>query len=123
MIVGRTVKAVDEALQLSQNFGTPVTELGQTAVLFLFTVISDLVDATAEDWGLQAGLSEKQCILTGITGQYDMEIDVENDINEKRHRHQENLWRTNPVMAMEVIGKIMEHKRTSSLLRLARRNM
>eukprot|EP00253_Pinus_taeda_P001346 PITA_01346 len=119
----KTVKAVDEALQLSQNFGTPVTELGQTAVLFLFTVISNLVDATAEDWGLQAGLSEKECILTGITGQYDMEIDVENDINEKRHRHQENLRRTNPVMAMEVIGKLMEHKRTSSLLRLARRNM
>jgi hypothetical protein len=119
----KTVKAVDEALQLSQVFGTPLTELGQTVVLFLFTAISYLLDATAEDWGLQVGWSEKQWILTGSTGQHDMEIDVENTINEKRQRHRENLRRTNSLMAMEAIGKLMEHKRTSSLLRLVRRNM
>eukprot|EP01018_Ginkgo_biloba_P000531 Gb_17496 [translate_table: standard] len=101
----------------------PVTEFGQAVVVFVFTVVSNLVDATLEDWGLQVGWSDTQSIATGNAGQHDMEIEVEDDINEKRRRHREHLWRTNTVMAVEVFGKFMEHKRTSTLLRLARRNL
>jgi hypothetical protein len=53
MVVFRIVKAVDDALQLSQSFRLPVTKLGKIVVLFVFTLVSSLVDAIAEDFGLQ----------------------------------------------------------------------
>ncbi|XP_057816725.1 mediator of RNA polymerase II transcription subunit 33A [Cryptomeria japonica] len=118
-----TIKAVDEALQISQAFGMPVTELGQTVVLFVFTVVCNLLNATAEDWGMQMIWSEKQQILTMNTGQNDMCLDIEDDLNDKRHLHRENLRRTNSMVAIELIGKLMEHRKTASLLCLARRNM
>ncbi|KAH9309638.1 hypothetical protein KI387_037549, partial [Taxus chinensis] len=118
-----TIKAVDNTLQLSQAFGSPVTGLGQTVVLFVFTVVCNLLNAAAEDWGIPVSWSEKHRILTGSIGEIELQMDSEKDLNEKRHMHRECLRRTNSVMAIELIGKLMEHKKTSSLLRLAHRNM
>lgn len=98
----KIVKAVDDALQISQSFRLPVTELGQIIVLFVFTVVSSLVDAIAEDLGLQLRQSEKQYKLIGNMGQHDMTIEVEDGSNSKRHEHRENLRRTNIVVAVDM---------------------
>ncbi|GLJ38137.1 hypothetical protein SUGI_0776330 [Cryptomeria japonica] len=119
----KIVEAVDDALQLSRTYGIPVTELGKTAVLFTFTVVSTLVSAIAEDSGLQVRWLEKQYQVGGNVGQHDMAIGADEDANEKRHQHQEHLRRTNIVMAIEMVGKLMEHKRTSTFFRLACQNM
>ena len=114
MVVFRIVKAVDDALQLSQSFRLPVTKLGQIVVLFVFTLVSSLVDAITEDFGLQLRWSEEQYRLTGNMG---------HDSNSKRHEHRENLRRTNIVVAVDMVRKLTQHKRTSTFLRLVYRNM
>ncbi|KAH9309641.1 hypothetical protein KI387_037552, partial [Taxus chinensis] len=119
----KTVEAVDDALHLSKTYGIPVIDLGKTAVLFTFTVVSTLVNAIAEDSGLQVRWSEKQYMLGGSVGQHDMAIGADEDINEKRHLHREHLRRTNIVTAIEMVRKFMEHKRTSTFFRLACQNM
>ncbi|XP_057816727.2 mediator of RNA polymerase II transcription subunit 33A isoform X2 [Cryptomeria japonica] len=119
----KIVEAVDDALQLSKTYGIPVTELGKAAVLFTLTVVSTLVNAVAEDSGLQGRWLEKQYRLGGNVGQHDMVKGADEDVNEKRHQHREHLRRTNIVMAIEMVRKLMEHKKTSTFFRLACRNM
>ena len=123
MVVFRIVKAVDDALQLSQSFRLPVTKLGQIVVLFVFTLVSSLVDAIAEDFGLQLRWSEERYRLNGNMGQHDMTMEVEDDSNSKRHEHRENLRRTNIVVAVDMVRKLTQQKRTSTFLRLVYRNM
>lgn len=119
----KIAKAVDDALQLSKSFHIPVAELGQTVVLFVFTLVLDLVDAIAEDSGLQLRWSEKQSRLTGNVGQCDIAIEVEDDSNSERQEHRENIRRTNIVVAIDMVRKLTQHKRTSTFLRLVYRNM
>jgi hypothetical protein len=123
MVVFRIVKVVDDALQLSQSFRLPVTKLGQIVVLFVFTLVSSLVDAISEDFGLQLRWSEEQYRLTRNMGQHDMTMEVEDDSNRKRNEHRENLRRTNIVVAVDMVRKLTQQKRTSTFLRLVYRNM
>jgi len=119
----KIAKAVDDALQLSKSFQFPITELGQTVVLFVFTLVSELVNAIAEDSGLQLRWSEKRGRLTGNVGQCDMAIEVEDDSNSERQEHRENMRRKNIVVAIDMVRKLTQHKRTSTFLRLVYWNM
>ncbi|XP_020521729.1 mediator of RNA polymerase II transcription subunit 33A isoform X2 [Amborella trichopoda] len=114
----KILKSVDDTLQLSHIFGVKVVELGQAVVLFLFSVISTLVDCTLEDWGLQGTAREKNG-LYGTAGAGDMDIDVKGNIkgnkNDRLLEHRDHLRSMNSYAAIEVVGKLFESKKSSRL--------
>ncbi|XP_077214711.1 mediator of RNA polymerase II transcription subunit 33A-like isoform X2 [Tasmannia lanceolata] len=119
----KIIKSVDDALQLSHAYGVHVSEVGHAAVLFLYSVITSLIDSTLEDWGLQSNSVDKQRSLYGGVGHQDMDMDVKGNTNDKRNEHREQLRRMNGFMAIEVVGKLTENRNAMVLLRLVHLNM
>ncbi|XP_010278916.1 PREDICTED: mediator of RNA polymerase II transcription subunit 33A-like [Nelumbo nucifera] len=119
----KIVISVDDALELSKNYGFHVVEFGQAVVLFLFTVIINLIDSTMDDWGLQPASVGKISGLFGGGEHQDMDIDSKGNQNDKRREHCELLKKTNAFMTMEVLGKLTENRKVMVLLRLVHLNM
>ncbi|XP_068659535.1 mediator of RNA polymerase II transcription subunit 33A-like [Aristolochia californica] len=117
----KTIISVDEVLYLSQVFGVQVSEPGVLVVAFVFAVMWQLVDATLDDEGLLELIPDTKPRWT-IKPQ-DMEIDGEDNFDEKRSEHCEKLLKMNAVMTIELIGEFLKHRTTSRLLYLARQNM
>ncbi|KAJ0975421.1 hypothetical protein J5N97_017386 [Dioscorea zingiberensis] len=111
----KVVKSVDDALQLSQNYGFEKMGFGCVVVFFYLDLISKLIDSTMEDWGLKSGYEGEACEA--------MDVDDVVKMNERRNEHRENLRRTNARLALEVVEKITASKKTRILLRLVRLNM
>ncbi|KAL3700476.1 hypothetical protein R1sor_018498 [Riccia sorocarpa] len=122
----RCVKYVDDVLQLSQMGETPVTEFGTCIAYFLFSLVSRLTEAVYDDWSGSSAWTEKQKGPTsGMHGQmsHTGNNEIEDDTDEKRREEREQLRKSNSIQAVELVAKIMQNKRTASLLRLARRTL
>ncbi|KAG9457423.1 hypothetical protein H6P81_001931 [Aristolochia fimbriata] len=117
----KTISAVDEALHLSQVFGVQVSEPGVLVVEFVFAVMWQLVDATLDDEGLLDLIPDVKPRWT-IKSQ-DMEIDNEDNFDDKRSEHREKLRKMNGFITVELIVEFLKHRTTSRLLYLARQNM
>ena len=115
------MKSIDDVLQLSQIFGLQVCEPGTLVVEFIFSIVWQFLDASLDDEGLLEFIPEKKSKWP--TRSLDMDIDGQDSFNEKRTDHQEGKCKTNTVMAIELIGEILQNKITSKILYLARRNM
>ncbi|KAI3469504.1 hypothetical protein Pfo_026167 [Paulownia fortunei] len=116
----KTMNSLDKVLNLSQIFGLQANEAGALLVLFVFSIVWQLVDAALDD--------EELLQLTENDPRWpvkpqDMEIDVHNMYEEKRTEYSERLQTINTIMAVELIGQFLQNKVTSRILYLARQNM
>lgn len=103
----KIIKSVDVALQLSQTYRLPVVELGHAFVFFFFSILIALIDSTLDDWGPS-------------TDNNDMDIDFRATHNFKGN---EQMRRTNSFMAIEVLAKLTETRKSMLILRLLHLNM
>ncbi|KAL3812720.1 hypothetical protein ACJIZ3_013988 [Penstemon smallii] len=116
----KIMNSLDSVLHLSQIFGKQANEAGSLLVLFVFTIVWQLVNAALDDEGLlQLTESEPPWSVK----HQDMEIDIHNMYNEKRKEYIERLQSMNTIMTIELIGQFLQNKVTSRLLYLARQNM
>lgn len=119
----RIVKAVDETLQLSKSTGMTVSDLGSGVVLFIFFLVWRLVDATCEDWGISMGRFDKQDKILQNQNSQSFGMEVDENLEDKRREECEQMRKANSIAAIDLVSKIMQNKKTGSLLRLARRNL
>ncbi|MQL96346.1 hypothetical protein Taro_029008, partial [Colocasia esculenta] len=113
--------SVDALLHLSETFGIQASEPGALVVEFVFCILWQLVDAALDDEGLQELTPEKKSKWTNKP--QDMEMDGEENFDEKKTEFSEKLWKANTIMSIELIGQLLHHKVISRLLFLARQNM
>lgn len=119
----RILKSIDAALQLSQQYGIPLLDLGQSFVLFFFTIVVGLIDSTLDDWGLHMTSRDGPGLVVGSTDLLDMDIDFKGSHNFKGKDYHEHMRRTNSFMALDVVGKLTESRKAMALLRLVHLNM
>ncbi|KAI3893887.1 hypothetical protein MKX03_025219 [Papaver bracteatum] len=117
----KCMKAIDDALHLSEIFGLQASEAGVLVVEFVFSIVWKLVDATLDDEGLLELTLEKKS--RWATKPQDMEIDGDVSFSERITEHHERLQKPNTVFAIDLIGQFLQNKLTSRLLFLARENM
>lgn len=103
---------MDKALNLSQSLEAPITEVGNVIVHFLFTLVARLAEAVYEDWKMNKEPMHGQLIALAADGR-----------DEKLEKNLEQLKKNNSLDALRLMADIMHNKRTSGLLRIARRNM
>lgn len=115
------MKSVDAVLHLSNKFGLPASEPGIVVVEFIFSIVWQLLDASLDDEGLMNHTLE-QSSRWAITPQ-EMEIDGHGSYDEKWTENNEILKSANTVMAIEIIGELLQNKVTSKILFLARRHL
>lgn len=112
----KVMNSIDSILGLSNMFCLQANEPGILLVVFLFSIVCQLVDASLDDEGLLELVPDKKSHwVTQPTEE--MEVDV------KMVEHQEKLRKSNTTMAIELIGQFLQSKVTSRILFLARQNM
>lgn len=112
--------SLDNVLHLSKIFGLHVNEAGALLVLFVFSIVWQLVDAALDDEGL---LQLTEDDPKWPVKPQDMEVDVFDIYEEKRKEYCERLRTVNTDIALELIGQFLQNKVTSRILYLARQNM
>lgn len=115
------MKSIDAVLHLSKIFGLPAREPGILVVEFIFSILCQLLEASLDDEGLLNHTLEQK--FRWSTKPLEMEIDGHGSYDEKWNEHNEILQNANTVMAIEIIGKLLQHKGTSRILYLARRHL
>ena len=114
------MNSIDNVLHLSQIFGVKVNEPGSLLLVFIFSIVWQLVEAALGDEGLLE-LTEERKLKWNLP--QDMELGDCGSYDGKRTEYQEMLQSRNTVMAVELIGLFLQNKVTSRILFLARRNM
>lgn len=113
--------SIDAALRLSETFGLQASEPGILVVEFIFSIVWQLLEASLDDEGLLE-LTPERKPRWGTKCQ-EMEIDGHEIYDDKRIEHHEKLQKMNSVMAIEIIGQLLENKVTSRILYLAHQNL
>lgn len=113
------MKAVDEALHLSQVFGIQATDPALISVLAVFSCLWQLVDASLDDEALLEFVPDKSSRWLI----HDMEIDEPDRFIDATVGNQEGMLKTNTVMAMEFIVTSLQSRVISQILYLVRQNM
>lgn len=121
--VCRIIKSVDAAMQLFQDYGVHVTELGHAYVLFFFSTFLGLIDCSMEDCGLRCTTEDRPAVISAIMDCQEMDIDLKGAHLDKRVERREWMRRTNCLVALEVLEKVSESKKGTVLLRVVRLNM
>ncbi|KAG8370172.1 hypothetical protein BUALT_Bualt14G0089600 [Buddleja alternifolia] len=116
----KTMISLDTVLHLSQSFSMRANEAGALLVLFVFSIVWQLVDVALDDEGL---LQHTENDPKWPVKPQDMEVDDHNIYGEKRKEYRERLQTINSVMTIELIGQFLQNKVTSRILYLARQNM
>lgn len=114
------MKSIDRVLHLSHNFGLEATSPGILVVEFLYSIVSQLLDASLDDEGLLELIPEMKS--RWATKPQEMEIDANDNYNQMQTEYHEKLYKMNTIMAIEMIGKFLQDKSTSRILDLVRQN-
>ncbi|XP_052189469.1 mediator of RNA polymerase II transcription subunit 33A isoform X2 [Diospyros lotus] len=117
----KIMNLIDNVLHFSQIFGLLGSEPGIVVVEYIFSTVWQLLDASLDDEGLLELAPEKKS--KWITKSQDMEVDSDENYDEKRIQYQERLQNINTLTAIELIGQFLQNKVTSRILYLARQNM
>ncbi|KAG5236083.1 hypothetical protein OIU76_010903 [Salix suchowensis] len=115
------MKSIDGVLHLSHKFGLQVTNPGILVAEFIYSIVSQLLDASLDDEGLLELMPEMKSRWATIP--QEMEIDAHGNYSEKQTEHHEKLYKMNTIMTIEMIGKFLLDKSTSRILDLMRRNL
>lgn len=116
----KVMKAIDAVLHLSEMFGLP-SEPGALVVGYIFSVLLQLLDASLDDERLLELTPERKSRWP--TKPLEMEIDGHDGYDEERTEYHERMRNMNTVMAIEIIGQILQNKVTSRIVYLAHRNL
>lgn len=114
----RVMEFIEAALNLSQMFGLPASEPGIVVVEYVFSVVWQLLEASLDDEQL-LDKNQQQKSRWGIKTR-DMEIGGH---DEKSNKYSKALQDSNTVMAIEIIGQLLQNKGTSKILYLARKQL
>ncbi|CAA2935110.1 mediator of RNA polymerase II transcription subunit 33A-like [Olea europaea subsp. europaea] len=117
----KIMESINVFLHYSQIFEIRSSEPGLLLVVYIFSIVWELLDASLDDEGLLELTSEKKS--RWLTRSQDMEIDKLDSFDGKRMEHQEAMHKMNTITALEIIGEFFRNKVTSRILYLARRNM
>ncbi|XP_073030533.1 mediator of RNA polymerase II transcription subunit 33A-like isoform X1 [Primulina eburnea] len=117
----KTMNSLDEILHFSEILDMQTNESGTLLVLFVFSLVWQLVDTTLDDEGLLE-LTPENNSRWPVKPQ-DMDLDVDNMHDEKRKEHRQSLQAINSIVVIELIGQFLQNKTTSRILYLARQNM
>ncbi|XP_042012940.1 mediator of RNA polymerase II transcription subunit 33B-like [Salvia splendens] len=117
----KIMESINDVLQFYQIFGVQFSEPGILVVIFVFSVVWELLDASLDDEGLLEFTAEKKS--RWLVRSQDMDIDYLDNFDGKRMEHQEALSKINSIMAVELLAEFFRDKTTSRILYLARRNM
>ncbi|XP_047979918.1 mediator of RNA polymerase II transcription subunit 33A-like [Salvia hispanica] len=117
----KIMESINDVLQFYQIFGVQSSEPGILIVIFVFSIVWELLDASLDDEGLLEFTAEKKSRWP-VRSQ-DMDIDHLDNFDGKRMERQEALSKINTIMAVEMLGEFFRDKTTSRILYLARRNM
>ncbi|KAF9678062.1 hypothetical protein SADUNF_Sadunf08G0172900 [Salix dunnii] len=112
--------SIDGVLHLSHNFGLKATNPGILVVEFLYSIVSQLLDASLDDEGLLELMPEMKS--RWATKPKEMEIDTNDNYNQMETEYHVKLYKMNTIMAIEMIGKLFQDKSTSRILDLVRQN-
>ena len=115
------MKSIDGVLHLSHNFGLKATNPGILVVEFLYSIVSQLLDASLDDEGLLELMPEMKS--RWATKPKEMEIDTNDNYNQMETEYHVKLYKMNTIMAIEMIGKLFQDKSTSRILDLVRQNL
>ncbi|KAL9227872.1 hypothetical protein vseg_003513 [Gypsophila vaccaria] len=115
------LKAINDALHLSDVYGFPVTDPASLVVLFVFTSLWQLVDASLDDEGLLEYTLEKKS--RWLAGSQDIEIDDSSRFQDNRIEYQERIVTANTLMGIDLIAEYLQSRATSRILFLIRQNM
>ncbi|KAG6764833.1 hypothetical protein POTOM_032321 [Populus tomentosa] len=115
------MKSIDGVLHLSHNFGLEATSPGILVVEFLYSIVSQLLDASLDDEGLLELIPEMNS--RWATKPQEMEIDANDNYNQMQTEYHEKLYKMNTIMAIEMVGKFLQDKSTSRILDLVRQNL
>ncbi|KAH6769857.1 REF4-related 1 [Perilla frutescens var. hirtella] len=116
----KTMFSLDEVLHLSRVFGMQANEASALLVLFVFSIVWQLVDTALDDEGLLQ-LTENE--PRWPVKPQDMEADIHDMFEGKRKEYNERLRAINTILAIELLGEFLQNKVTSRILHLARQNM
>ncbi|KAL9410500.1 hypothetical protein AB3S75_044293 [Citrus x aurantiifolia] len=117
----KVMKAIDAVLHLSEIFGLSASEPGILVAGYIFSVLLQLLDASLDDERLLELTPERKSRWP--TKPLEMEIDGHDVYDEERTEYHERLRNMNTVMAIEIIGQILQNKVTSRIVYLAHRNL
>ncbi|KAK7303233.1 hypothetical protein RJT34_14135 [Clitoria ternatea] len=117
----KVMQSIDVVLHLSHMFGMSLNEPGILVVLFIFSVVWQLLDALLEDEGLLEFTLEKKS--RWATLYQDMELDRHDEYGDIKTEQHEKLQNANTLLAVEIIGQFLQDKISSRILFLARRNL
>lgn len=112
------MKAIDNALHLSDVFGVRASDSAVLVVLFVFSSVWQLLDASLEDEGLLECTPDKSS--KWLTEIQDMDVDC---FQEKKYEYHEGMLKMNTLMAIEMIAEYLQNRMTSRILLLVRQNM
>ena len=115
------MKAIDDALHLSDVFGIESSDMAVLSVLFVFSTLWQLVDASLDDESLLEYTPDKTS--RWLTGIQDMEIDDHGRFLESRVEHLEGMLKMNTLMAIEMIVESLQSSVPSQIFFLVHQNM
>lgn len=112
------MKAIDNALHLSDVFGVQASDSAVLVVLFVFSSVWQILDASLEDEGLLECTPDKSS--KWLTAIQDMDVDC---FQEKKYEYHEGMLKMNTLMAVEMIAESLQNRMTSRILLLVRQNI
>lgn len=115
------MESIVDVLKLSQVYGQKVFEPGVVLVEFVFSILSQLLEASLDDERLLDNIPEIK--PRWLRKSHDMDIDVPDCNNRMQTELKERLQRENTKLAIEIIVELLQNKMTSRLLSLVHRNM
>lgn len=115
------MKSIDAVLHLSQTFGLSQREPGILVVEFILSIVWQLLDACLDDEGLLELTPERKSRWETLY--QEMDLDRHDNYDVKRNEQFEKMQKANTLLAIEMIGQFLQHKISSSLLYLARKNL
>lgn len=113
--------SIDNVLQLSDTYGIHKMDFGHTVLLFLFSVIMRLIDATLEDWDL--AFTSRNGSISSNESHMAMDLDANRNSIVKLNDHNGQLCTTNALFALEAVEKVTARKEAKTFLRLIRLNL
>ncbi|CAM8961864.1 unnamed protein product [Rhodiola kirilowii] len=119
----KIIESVDAALQLSENYSVQILDLGHAHVLFFFSIVIGLIDCTLDDWGLPMAAIDRLMGPFGALGSRNMDIDTSESVQLIRNERRDQMRRTNPSKAIEVLCHLTGNRQAMVLLRLIKLNM
>lgn len=113
--------SIDNVLQLSHTYGIHKIDFGHTVILFHFSVIIRLIDATLEDWGLT--FTDKNGSISSNDSNMALDLDANRNSIIKQNDHNGQLCATNALLALDVVEKVTACNEVKTFLRLIQLNM